>query len=195
MPPTIFPGFYLLHSLLPWHFFVGSTLDQLSSPIKLAPIPPDRYHLSLSLALFLLAIMKQPWHLPSPLYPSMLQPGRQIIVTDEGTDKCLSVMEPPRTPENVRKYRKSYFSEAGQRVVHPGLIEGPPFPFSVSFFSLSLFAHIFIWASICKHRHAFTLCFASKRVNGLAPPPPPPPLPLPPSGVIIATGFTSSASL
>jgi hypothetical protein len=52
--------------------------------------------------------------------------GRQIVTTDEGADKCLSMLERPRTPEHIRKYRKSYFSEAGQRVVHPGLIEGPP---------------------------------------------------------------------
>jgi len=49
--------------------------------------------------------------------------GRQVAVTDEGTDRCLSMEERPPTPEGVRKYRKSYFSEAGQRVVHPGLID------------------------------------------------------------------------
>lgn len=41
----------------------------------------------------------------------------------EGTDACLKFGDRPSTPENIRKYRKSYFSEPGRRIVHSGMID------------------------------------------------------------------------
>jgi len=49
--------------------------------------------------------------------------GRTTTVGDEGADKCLYISEVPTTPDGVRKYRKSYFAEAGTHVIHPGLID------------------------------------------------------------------------
>merc|ERR1719387_3217712 len=46
-----------------------------------------------------------------------------VSAADESTAGCLTVTERPPTPEHVRKYRRSYFAAAGQRVVHPGLID------------------------------------------------------------------------
>jgi hypothetical protein len=51
------------------------------------------------------------------------QAGRTTQVADEGTATCLTIKERPTTPEEIRKYRKSYFADAGVRVVHPGLID------------------------------------------------------------------------
>jgi len=39
-----------------------------------------------------------------------------------GTRQCMDTPKPPGTPEGVRRWRKSNFAEAGQKVVHPGLI-------------------------------------------------------------------------
>lgn len=52
----------------------------------------------------------------------MIAAGRNTVVADEGTDKCLTIPSPPGTPEGTRRWRKSNFAEAGQKVVHPGLI-------------------------------------------------------------------------
>jgi EF-hand domain-containing family member B len=49
--------------------------------------------------------------------------GCSSVANTESAAACLTVPEPPRTPEHVRKYRRSYFAAAGQRVVHPGQIE------------------------------------------------------------------------
>lgn len=49
--------------------------------------------------------------------------GCSSVADTESAAQCLTVPEPPRTPEHVRKYRRSYFAAAGQRVVHPGQIE------------------------------------------------------------------------
>ncbi|KAE8904514.1 hypothetical protein PF005_g2777 [Phytophthora fragariae] len=38
------------------------------------------------------------------------------------TAHCLTFQTRPRTPEDVRRFRKSYFSEPGSRIAHPGLI-------------------------------------------------------------------------
>ena len=46
-----------------------------------------------------------------------------VSAVNESTAGCLTVPEPPSTPEHVRKYRRSYFAAAGQRVLHPGLID------------------------------------------------------------------------
>ena len=46
-----------------------------------------------------------------------------VSAVNESTAGCLTVPEPPGTPEHVRKYRRSYFAAAGQRVLHPGLID------------------------------------------------------------------------
>ncbi|GMF09579.1 unnamed protein product [Phytophthora lilii] len=35
---------------------------------------------------------------------------------------CLTFQQRPGTPEEVRRFRKSYFSEPGSRIAHPGLI-------------------------------------------------------------------------
>lgn len=40
----------------------------------------------------------------------------------DGTHACLDIENRPPTPDKVKKYRKSFYSDPGQRIVHPGLI-------------------------------------------------------------------------
>ncbi|KAF4324143.1 hypothetical protein BBO99_00001803 [Phytophthora kernoviae] len=39
------------------------------------------------------------------------------------TGLCLTFGQRPGTPEEIRRYRKSYFSEPGARIAHPGLVD------------------------------------------------------------------------
>lgn len=41
---------------------------------------------------------------------------------NDSAASCLAIETRPPTPEDVRRYRKSYFSEPGARIAHPGLI-------------------------------------------------------------------------
>lgn len=41
---------------------------------------------------------------------------------NDSAASCLAVESRPTTPEDVRRFRKSYFSEPGSRIAHPGLI-------------------------------------------------------------------------
>ncbi|KAL7679935.1 hypothetical protein Plhal304r1_c072g0160951 [Plasmopara halstedii] len=52
---------------------------------------------------------------PSAGYAPPLQP--------ETTARCLTFPQHPRTPEHVGRFRKSYFSEPGTRVIHRGLVK------------------------------------------------------------------------
>ena len=44
----------------------------------------------------------------------------QDHTNDGGSAACLKFPPRPATPENVRIYRKSYFSEPGKRIIHSG---------------------------------------------------------------------------
>lgn len=48
--------------------------------------------------------------------------GKVLDPKDESTGNCLTFDTRPTTPEDVRRYRKSYFAEPGARIAHPGLI-------------------------------------------------------------------------
>jgi hypothetical protein len=54
--------------------------------------------------------------------PGIASAGRTTTVVDEGTQQCMAIEERPDTPPEVRKFRKSMFAEAGQKVIHPGLV-------------------------------------------------------------------------
>ena len=41
----------------------------------------------------------------------------------ENAKECFSFPEPPLTPHNVKKYRKSMTEEPGKRIVHYGIID------------------------------------------------------------------------
>jgi len=43
--------------------------------------------------------------------------------SEDSTARCLTYEERPTTPHSVRKYRKSYFADPGQRVTHFGSID------------------------------------------------------------------------
>ena len=43
--------------------------------------------------------------------------------SEDTTRGCLTLTSAPQTPPHVRKWRRSQFSEPGQRCLHPGSIE------------------------------------------------------------------------
>ena len=54
-------------------------------------------------------------------------PGAHLRAGGEDGDSpstaaCLKFPDPSPIPENIKKFRKSCFAEAGSRVVHPGLV-------------------------------------------------------------------------
>lgn len=59
------------------------------------------------------------------LNPQMMPPvaGVTTKLGGQTTEACLHLDERPETPPGVRKWRKSNYTNPGQRIIHPGLIE------------------------------------------------------------------------
>lgn len=61
---------------------------------------------------------------PEPAYiRSVPAAGVKTKATTDSSARCLDFPDRPTTPHEVRKYRKSFFDEPGQRVIHYGLID------------------------------------------------------------------------
>ena len=57
---------------------------------------------------------------PIPLKAGLTHNQVQDRANEGGSAACLKFPTRPTTPENVRIYRKSYFSEPGKRIIHSG---------------------------------------------------------------------------
>ena len=49
--------------------------------------------------------------------------GAKANVGEGKTADCLKFEQPPTTPHEVKKYRKSFYGEPGTRVIHPGTVD------------------------------------------------------------------------
>lgn len=60
---------------------------------------------------------------PYPKIPQVPASGYKVRESGETTKGCLTFSDRPTTPHNIKKYRNSYHSTPGTRVVHHGLID------------------------------------------------------------------------